>query len=609
MVRDRQINCYVSTGAKGYCPPDYYRTLDSKAATVAFINELKTNPQVSAFNTHAIDNNLGRIVVQVNESTLPINFAVVLVNEHIIVDKLTYDNYYIGTVDNVKWITENSFEITYTVDWFTTTVINYWLLTSNPGSTDSMLRPIAKQVMYRRLSTGEFTFLSENMTPASIDFVKLNPIKAEFTSDSRTYTYDLFTSDPQGVSKDISPHMYCLKYHDSGSQGSNKNCDYTFLCYATSNYEYIINPKQIIEYYNEKDGFVDITYNPSGVIFFGECSINSMIMKFMPSRGMYIKQISDNPYTDITIQLLDEQISGTDVRHFDVNIPNVKLYCQNTQGQDNAYLATDYNKLSILAPNGNEVYSIPRGKQLVDGADALTVNIHLTGPINAPYLYFDITNTSWHKDNTKSFSIPLNMVNFFVDAYEVYLAQEREYSMQMRNLQATNDLVSGVVGGFNQGAMISAFSRTGARTGAQAMDKGIIGGGIAIAGAVAMYGYQTLYANKKATEIEDAYNRNKPDMLAMTGDFPLSLSGKGGLYAYRYDSETIANIKAYQQAFGYQTNKVDRNVYLDSLEGYVQADLMFENYNTVSSLNPVSNTIKKYIKDMFNYGITFTKVV
>ena len=604
----KTFTVWTSAGIEGYNPPDYYRTLDSNEAISKFLSEFPT--QLGKFTTISIDNELGRIVIPYRQTSNYMGANVILIKVTDTFDNHTYNVYFVGTINSFNVISADALEINYTVDWFTTSILNYYSLGYS-------FKPTAKTMLARRLTDGEFTYLSENMTPASIDFVKLNPIKAEFTRENRTYTYDLFTSDPQGVSHDISPHMYCLKYHDSGSQGSNKNCDYTFLCYATSNYEYIINPKQIIEYYNEKDGFEDISYNPSGVIFFGECCINSMIMKFMPMRGMYTKEISADPYTAITIQLLDEQVSGTDVRHFDVNISNVKLYCQPPTDHESDYLATDYNKLSILAPNGNEVYSIPRGKSLVDGADALTVNIHLTGPINAPYLYFDITNTSWHKDNTKSFSIPLNMVNFFVDAYEVYLAQEREYSMQMRNLQATNDLVSGVIGGFNQGAMISAFSRTGARTGAQAMDKGIIGGGIAIAGAVAMYGYQTLYANKKATEIEDAYNRNKPDMLAMTGDFPLSLSGKAGLYAYRYDAVTIANIKAYQSAFGYQTNKVFTDKDLSSFVGYVQGDVLLKNQHysydvdstTITHLGGLNTTIAKYIKDMFNYGVYFTKVV
>ena len=605
-IRKRELYCYIGMGAKNYSPPDYYRTLDSKQSAQAFINELKTSPTSQGYNIHSIDNNLGRVIAEGSEISMGMAYGVVLIQEHYTLtnDKTTisYDSYYIGTVDDVRRISQTTFEIKYTVDWFTTSVVNYWVNTNNQGTIDSTLRPVAKEIVYRRLTDGEFKYSDENITPYEIDFKKLNSIKAEFTANGQLQTLDLFTTEGQGSQRDYSPHMYYLRYHDAPN-----DTDYTIFCRSTNNVDYTINPETIITAFNKISDLEDITkYNPNNVIFYGECVINSSIARFFNWTYSYTYQ-SDTD-TDFVIYVVDDQKSIKDVRHFDIILENVKLYCVPDEGDEDSYLATDYNKLSILAPNGTELFQIPRGKRFVNGDDALTVNIHIAGPINAPYLYFDIISPSWCKNNTKSFSIPLNTVPFYVDSYKVYFAEERQYSMDMRNLQAINDLASGVIGGVNQGAMISAFSRTGARTGKQAMDKGVIGGGIGILGAGLMFGYQQLYANKEATRIEDNYNRNKPDTLAMTGDYPINLNDKAGLYAYAYDAVTVNNIKKYQEVFGYQTNLIQSNVNLDSLEGYVQADVIFDNYSTSAKVNPVPNVIKQYIKDMFNYGITLTKV-
>ena len=185
--------------------------------------------------------------------------------------------------------------------------------------------------------------------------------------------------------------------------------------------------------------------------------------------------------------------------------------------------------------------------------------------------------------------------------------------MSMLGLQSQNELVSGIIGGVNQGAMISAFSRTGARTGKQAMDKGIIGGGIGIAGAFANFAYQTLWSNKQATEITDRYNRCKPDVLAQDGflDSDLLLDNSG-IRCYTYDADTITNIQAYQSRFGYQTQRVESNVDLKSFTGYVQADVIFgieerKEGNSTEILG-LRTEVERYIKDMFNYGVWFTHI-
>ena len=85
-----------------------------------------------------------------------------------------------------------------------------------------------------------------------------------------------------------------------------------------------------------------------------------------------------------------------------------------------------------------------------------------------------------------------------------------------------------------------------------------------------------------------------------------------GIRCYTYDADTIANIKAYQDRFGYQTQKVENNVDLKAFTGYVQADVIFgieerKEGNSTEILG-LRTEVEQYIKDMFSYGVWFTHI-
>lgn len=234
----------------------------------------------------------------------------------------------------------------------------------------------------------------------------------------------------------------------------------------------------------------------------------------------------------------------------------------------------------------------------------LSVKMVFGGPHNAPYIAFIIETAEYKTDNCLSFTVPFNQLTYYSDAYQVYMATQRGYQSEMRNFQTLNNIVSGVVGGVNQGAMIAAFSRTQIKsqknpTGLDGgLNKGLIGGGIGIAGAIGMGVYQYVYANKEAQRIEDSKNRNTPDTMIMSGEFPRPLMTNAGIYEVKYDSVAIQSIQTFQTKFGYATNTIGTDVALNSLTGYVQADVIFYNSLRIE--------IESYIKDMFNYGVTFT---
>ena len=595
MVRSYAL-CTVSTGAEGYAPPDYYRTISSKQDAEAFINEIKANAVSDGANSirerecyHSIDNNLGRVVIKFDLSTIRLGITTVLIKlpESKVTESATYNmqSYYVGYVNDINVLSDNSLEITYIVDWFTTSVLNTWLL--QEGTLGP--RVTAKQVLYRRLTDGEFKYSDEGLVPTKVSMVNHN-IKAKLYNN---------------VEIDLFEHRASvfMVYHETQT-----NTDHWILGCANDDPDSAdLSPKVCWLAYCEAQG-VSYTYDPSGLMFFGELPFNPELIvneldpivdRLINNLKWYVLNKVDKVGTSFSNSSYP---SGYYPRYG--NGASLKLNFAEE------VVCTDYNLLRLVTGDGNPIWEVPKGSAFPNsytGNNTLVTRCYIGGSSVAPYFVFTLPN-KWWCNNAKTFTIAPLPRETFSDSLDVYYAQERQYSIDMRNFQSLNECVSGVIGGANQGAMISAFSRTGVRTAKQSVDKGFIGGGVAVASSLINYGYEMLYANKQATEIEDKYNRNKPDTLAMAGAFPSDIFfTQAGLYIYKYDDDTINNIKAYQSAFGYQTNRIATDVNLDSLEGYVQADVIFYNYG--NQRTPNTNVIKKYIKDMFNYGITFTKVV
>ena len=591
----------VSSGIEGYNPPDYYRTLENHEDIGRFIRDVLDNSIIRNEECkNDVFNGMGKCTVNYTDKTQIYSESVILIRDS--------GYYIIGKIDSWEFVAEGIVEFKYTIDWYTSVILMCnW---------DVNAFPKGKTVLYRRLMEGEFTYSDENFTPLEIKLLKMT---LKYKGGLLDETGDVFTTATHGTYPNImSSHLYYLRYHDNSSNTDHR----IFIRTATLLVDRYVNPQYIWNVWKDDVGLSGSTFNASSVLYWGECTVNenlistvaghSKILTLPPWQGATItcnmSLFSPDYYTV-------EGGSLVSLATRDLIISNVELWAEPLTGVTDSTICTDYNRIRILTPDGNCIYQVPNnldiGKQ-TDASKKLMVSIYLAGTDNSPFWYVKINNTYWSKDNTKSFSIPFNTLTYFNDAYSNYLAEERVYNIEMRHLQSVNELVSGVIGGVNQGAMISAFSRTGARTGKQAIDKGFIGGGLAIAGSVANYAYQELYANKVATGIEDKYNRNKPDMLAMSNGFPIALNDDGGAYVYRYDDVTINNIKAYQSAFGYQTNKVDSNVELNHFTGYVQADVIFERRKWQAKNRDYFygyvGLIEKYIKDMFNYGVYFTKV-
>ena len=572
----------VSSGIEGYNPPDYYRTLETNSDINAFCTELEDRAllikHVECKND--VFNGRGKCIVPYLDKRQPNSAGVIRI--------LDAGYELIGKIESYEFIAEGLLEFTYTIDWYTSIIIM--------AQWNQQAFPKAKTVLYRRLTAGEFTYSDEGMVPVKIGMAKTS-LKADVVIGGVTQTLEFFTRNNSSAS---GIHLPAYLYYHSAKD----NLDFAIIVrnlYTSS----ARSPQEIWDAYCAEYS-VDSDYykfDPNNVIYYGYCPIDPAILTL--GRG---SNTFDNAEWFNLISHSTGTIGGIQ-RFMGQNTMNIKSN-EFTIKTVSAGTCTEYHRLRILSAEGGLVYEVPLGVSFDNG---VRVCAYLMGTLNNPTVTIAFSNDADMINNAMTFSIPFIMGEFYSDSYQVYLAEERRYSQEMRHLQAVNELSSGIIGGVNQGAMISAFSRTGARTGQQAIDKGFIGGGMAIAGAIGQYAYTELYANKKLTEIQDTYNRNKPDALLMAGGICRAFIDTASMYVYDYDDDTVDYIQAYQSAFGYQTNKIESDVELNHYTGYVQADIMFDrrkyHANNRDYYYNYPADIEKYIKDMFNYGVYFTKVV
>ena len=594
MVSD---TCYLYKAIDNYAPPDYYPTFRNQTDVNNFLSYLNTNGVArGGVLNMSIDNYLGRVRFQVKSDHS--GGSIEELYDPAIVYVIQHDRYYIGTVDSLKHISEDVIEVGFTVDWYSSYLITKFKENASYGGV------VAKTVMYRRKTGGEFDYLAEGFTPKSINSVRNSNFQSIVGSGSSKSFFD------------TTNNAYYLCYHDTV-----KNTDHKILYILKPGVLTPPTPKSIWDTYcsrkgvTQSAGTTDICeFQPSGVMFYGYPTVN---LDCLITTDVY----DDTNYTiyclnKVTTTTYSTTIGGVTYtltvfdRSDDLEITaDWKIHIIG-----NDLVATEYHRLRIIDGSGNTVYEFPMGLGLRGSVSPsmtlLTAKSVFAGSPNAPYIQFIITVDLFKRDGTLSFSVPFNELTYFADSYQEYLVRDKVYQNSMRSLQTINELVSGVIGGVNQGAMISAFSRTQTGAGSSrggspqpplAIDKGLIGGGLAIAGSGAMYAYKTLYANKEVERIEDNYNRCKPDALALAGGTPrYTQSGLAGLYEISYDSDTVTAITGYQSKFGYATNSIGTDVALNGLTDYVQAEVILN--------KGLRKDVEQYIKDMFNYGVTFTVI-
>ena len=564
MVKARMI-----TKINNYNPPDDYINYADLTSAKRYLGDWDGNDYIEC--KHSIDNNIGRVVIPLTS------------NHYTVISIVDDGTHYIGIIDTVRKLSASTLEVTYTVDWYTSQMLT--LLEQNVGSI------IAKRLMYRRVYNGEFNYLDDGLKPTTQTYHKESlpvSVRFEFVEGSPLImTGEFFQA--RNVAPDIKRISVLLVYHDAPSNKTHWIIYLNELSTLPTTAESMWGDVRLAIGLDLEHNF-----NPNGVLFYGYTTLNPHILHKLSEPisgqdGILVNKRVITTKSDRPI-LIDRKVKvGVDWGN---------------------KVSTEWKQYRIMDSDGVTVYDMPLGVTLDnsitldDDSKGLEVSLY-ANPVQ-PAITFSF---SGDYVGQPSFSVAFLSMNFFADSEQVYKVEDRVYGQEMRKLSTINELVSGVVGGINQGAMISAFSRTQTGVGSSrggsaqpplAISKGVIGGGIGIAGAGVNYAYQTLYANKEAQRIEDYRAKVKADTLTMNGYICYSILGNGGLYSISYDNVTIANINAYHSAFGYQTNKIELNRDITELVGYNQADIIFA--------PGLRTEVERYIKEMLNYGCHFTMV-
>lgn len=579
-----------------YSPPDYYLQFDTSAKVDALIGNLDITCK------HSVENSLGSVIISEQENVNPYEYTVVVINDD--------TQWYIGLIDNIRKNSANSYRITYTVDWYTS-----YCITNCKSNLHAPL--VAHRLKYMRKWNGEFTYLDEGITPVRIKSSKqLLTIWERQLNNPKPNTSPITFITPAKTG-------WLMVYRESVT-----NTTHYIVVTLNQALDLSIGVMEIWQLYctklnvwvpgsslsKDQGGF-----NPNGVLFWGYLNFNIGVL---PLASVPYESTDDYRLyrlNDITTKTIDFPIIG-EVNYFTSSTPReyttdwFLTFDYETDIQSKTSItAKDWDFYRIIDSDGSTIYEFPRGLTYTMPKISIGFNFVET----SPYLTVFFVDTEF-VDTQFSFSIPIKQLSFFVDSEQVYRAEERDYQKSMRNLQTTNELVSGIVGGVNQGAMIAAFSRTQTGVGSSRggspqpplqINKGVIGGGIGIVGAFAGFAYNTLYGNKEAQRIEDKRARAKADTLLLSGNYNSYADNYAGLYEIKYDDTTISNIEKYHNTYGYQTNEVGINVTLTTLGGYHQGDIMFHQIVAAPYVFGVPRTeIQRYVKEMLNYGATFIQI-
>lgn len=448
MVNNGQA--YLCRALEGYNPPDFYPKMSTYAEYLAFRNALIGGGVGGNVLNFALDSEIGTLRLQISPNA---NMSArEYPHVHISYTNNGTTTKYVGNVINYKFVAENVLEVKYTIDWYTS-----FLMTVIGGNSATSYSLTCNTVLYRRLTNGEFTYLSENFTPTKVKNVK---------HDLVFETNDANNTPVTGNAYDLNCRGYYMVYHESRTNTTHKifmilDDDYVPV------YPYSITPGEIWTSYCVVQNVIinadisghthDNQYDPDNLIFFGYTNINPYLICAQNT------SVLDPATYGWTLYCFSDVRTQNTVGGFLDWIPNSSkdkdYVCENVllYTNDEVGASTEYSFKRILDANGEIVYDIPFNMNIEDG---ILTNVVVGGPDNSPYVTFLITDNDWKVNNAISFSFPFNQLTYYSDSFARYLAQDKQYLTEMRNLQNMNEVVSGVIGGVNQGAMISAFSRT-----------------------------------------------------------------------------------------------------------------------------------------------------
>lgn len=536
---------YLFSVIGGYNPPNDYLIINSKDKAIALLD--KADIAMDFIPSYSISNGVAEIVISHKSDLNALKATVIAVADN------NTNDIVIGNVITRKTLNDTACLYTVNIDWYTSTILSCYFYDN-----ENALPVIARGIV-RRSTSSKYFFKDEGIKPLH-KRVSITGIKCDYVD-----------SDGQRQTTSLNVRFYFMVYHENTT-----NTDHWIA--RTGSFDC----KQAWDLYQDEMRIGKNkrhTYDPNTLSFYG-----------------YI--VSGIDYLNAEklgggIYLLNSVVTNGDGDNKDFELSYEPFGGKKLTLRFDDFISYDYDEVTINDVDGLPLFSFPKGVKI----GKTEVIAYLNPDVNTPSITYrfepDYDSQSWVADNL-SFTIMARPVTSYIDANQVYNAEQRVYNQQMRSLQAINNLVGGLTSASTEGALVGGFSRKG-----NPFKKGGLAMGIGIASAVIGYAYQTLYADKEQTKIEDSQALVSVDTLLFSSALN-TYNLHFGLYHTKYDDETINNIKLYQSQYGYQSDEHLINTTVNMFpRGYIQTDIQ---------LKPgLCKEVEDYICKMFSYGVTFNE--
>lgn len=608
------VKVYGWRRVEGYNPPNLYKQFrfSSQVDTFKDTSDYYSDVQMS------VQNRLGTIdIATVPESPLPPwDGATVL-----LIEDYGYMSYMCNVVTS-ELISEDVIRFTYDIDWYTSYVITSLYYGTVGGRTHEV--PVADRIMYLRRTDGAIKHTADGFQPRYTEYSALNAKRGA----GNEY---MFVQGNDSVARHKLPLL--LAYHDSNPSTFEDTIhwivsynrtdgvlvdDPEYTVFDTS----VIPPKWMWEMYLKMENAVPEYvagrgFNPKGVLYFGWINVDPELLDFQKT-GNVTKVVTPSSYQASDVQFTSDIGSMTEwmtagaYAYYPIGNYHSDTYRTFKPFDGNNSKATEYDRYQLLDIDGTILHEVPMDMKL---GDMIVQDVDFNYDATNPGLVFTVSYV-WEVTFTdvRTFTIPFRQLDFFLDNEQIYNVEEKVYARELRNQQTMDNLVSGLTGAVTTGVTVYGFSRntrskkdmeegtkSGTRKyqgGGDAGYKGMLGGGIAAAGALATFAYDSLYANQRYADIEQKHQSVIADANLMTATAPFELMYLCGFWKVSFDASTIAEIQKFQIAYGYPDRTMESDKQLNTITGYVQADLILK--------GGMTKVAEDYVCSMFSNGVRFT---
>lgn len=575
----------------GYNPPNQYLQIDSSVKAEKVWDSPALVTEVGSSFPLSYDNRRGTVTLPYDPVYTTI--SVVAIKETFAYEDISETSLFtIGTVDTMNRISEDVLQITFTIDLYTSQVMSYWYDKDREwDELFSVARPVAERLMVKRTSASYVrSYLADGFIPRYL--VDSEPVNIT-ARDSNGNDHEVFIHGSKAR---------ILVY-----RCEHDNSMHWIVYYYATGIPSTTTPSGIWNNYMTAWGLTydekaQRQFDPLSVRYYGWININPEVLPYRRVHQLTPELYSDTRVYDMTNIIFEDHKFFDRGEYYDYD---------STLTYRNAYsnaLCCEYSRYSIRDADGSIVYEFPVGTEIQPYTDKKPM---FNFDINTPSVTFPVPGYN----STHTFTIASKPMLFLIDNEQVYNVEEKVYQQEMRSQQAMDNLVSGITGAVTTGVTVYGFSRNvggrgneGTNNGERehlnqgdARGKGLLGGGVAMAGAVLGYAYEMLVANPKYAELEDNHVRAQADAVLMASSVAPTYHDKlCGIVRTDFDQTTMQEMNRYQARFGKPSTHIIPGQNLDSISSYIQGE--------VTLMPGLNKDLENYIVSMFRNGVYFNTV-